>query len=251
MTGSDPGAYGDSWADVYDDWFANLADTKPAVAVLAELAEGRLALEVGAGTGRLTVPLAETGTTVIAVEASPRMADRLRAKIGGLPIHLVEGDVLHADWRPHLAPPGVALAYLSCNTLYQLPDQQAQLDCLTRLARDLAPGGLIVVEASIPDLTLLAAGRTTSMRVMNGDQPAVSTVRADPAGQTLHTDTVVFTGAEQRILTVRERYIWPAELDLMARLAGLTPTHRWSGWERHPFTSSSTGHVSTYRKLAR
>lgn len=242
--------YGDAWSDVYDDWFGDLSDTSLAVSVLAELAAGGTALEAGAGTGRLAVPLAATGITVIAVESSSRMAQRLQAKAHGLPVRLVVGDVLDVDWSAHLPPTGLALAYLSCNTLYQLPDQQTQLRCLARLAADLATGGLLVVEASVPNLTLLSTGRATSMRVLPDGRIAVTAVHADPAQQRISTDTVVFAGPQQHVLPVRERYIWPAELDLMARLAGLQLHRRWSGWERGPFTTTSTGHVTVYRKPA-
>ncbi|WBB78170.1 class I SAM-dependent methyltransferase [Micromonospora sp. WMMD882] len=248
MSAPGPTSYGDAWADVYDEWFGELSDTTPAVGVLAGLAAGGVALEVGAGTGRLAVPLARAGGTVIAVESSPRMAGRLRAKAQGLPVRLVVGDVLDADWSAHLPPGGLALAYLSCNTLYQLPDQQAQRRCLARLAADLAVGGRLVVEASMPNLALLAAGRSTSMRVLPDGRVAVTTVRADPAHQRTTTDTVVFDGPRQHVLPVRERYVWPAELDLLAQLVGLGPEQRWSGWERGPFTSTSTGHVTVYRK---
>jgi len=250
VSAPDPRRYGDAWADSYDTWFAGLDDTAPAVAVLSELAGGATALEVGAGTGRLAIPLAATGVPVIAVEASPRMADRLRSKIGDLPVTLVVDDILGAAWPTLVPPDGLALAYLSCNTLYQIPSQHAQTDCLRALAHRLATGGQLVVEASVPSLQLLQTGGHTSMRVMGDGRVAISTVSADAATQTLHTDTVVLGHDRPQVLPVHERYVWPSELDLMAKLAGLSLADRFSGWERHPFTRAATGHISIYRSAA-
>lgn len=239
--------YGDSWADLYDDWFGNLTDTEPAIAVLTELADGRPALEIGPGTGRLTIPLAQTRIEVTAVESSPRMVQRLRAKLDGEPVRVIEGDAAVMRIADVAPAGGFGLAYLSCNTLFQLQDQQSQADCLVRVGESLAPDGALVVEASMPNIELLARGSKQRIEALSDGRVAFTESRADVATQRKNSMVVLFDQDGHRVLPVLERWVWPAELDLMARLAGLTLTARWSGWEGQPFDSRSTGHVSVYR----
>ncbi|WP_158890981.1 class I SAM-dependent methyltransferase [Amycolatopsis anabasis] len=245
---ADAGRYGQAWADIYDDWFGDLDDTGPAVEVLAELAAGGPALEIGPGTGRLTIPLAERGIEVTAVESSARMAERLTGKLTGQRISVVVADAATIDLGPHAPPGGFALAYLSCNTLFQLTEQEAQLNCVRAIGRVLAPSGSLVVEASAPHCALLAAGNKNDVRTYEDGSVAITTTRADVATQRLDTTVVLLARGHRRVLPVPERFIWPAELDLMARLAGLSRAHRWSGWERGPFGATSTGHVSVYAR---
>ncbi|SES33847.1 class I SAM-dependent methyltransferase [Actinokineospora terrae] len=246
MTGS--AAYGEHWAEVYDEWFGQLDDTEYAVAVLAELADGREALEIGPGTGRLTLPLARTGIEVTAVEASPSMARKLRDKVVDEPIRVVDGDAAVIQLAELGPAVGFGLVYLSCNTLFQLCTQESQVDCIARAAEALRPDGVLVVEASVPDVALLHAGSKHGVRQVGADRVAITQVRADVATQRQVTTTVVLDGGPPTVLPVVERYISPAELDLMSRLGGLGLSERWSGWEGRPFDSRSTGHVSVYSR---
>ncbi|MEV6236312.1 methyltransferase domain-containing protein [Lentzea sp. NPDC051838] len=237
--------YGDRWADIYDEWFGELTDTEPACAALAELAQGGPALEIGAGTGRLAIPLARLGVPVTAVEASAKMAARLRAKLSGERVEVVERDA--AGGLADLAPDGgFRLAYLSCNTLFQLTDQESQLACVVGAGAALGSGGVLVIEASVPNVELLHLGSKQRIDAMDHDRVVLTEARVTVATQRKDSTIVLLDNGAHRVLPVAERYCWPAELDLMARLAGLTLRNRWSGWERNPFDSRSTGHVSVY-----
>ncbi|WP_431036258.1 class I SAM-dependent DNA methyltransferase [Streptomyces sp. P6-2-1] len=203
---------------------------------------GGAALEFGVGTGRIALPLAGRGVPVRGIDLSRAMTDRLRAKPGGAEVPVTVG-----DFAQTVVPGTYALVYLVFNTLMNLPTQEAQLACFRNAARHLAPGGRFVVEVMVPELRGLPHGRNT---VVFGTGPEgwayteydTVTQRADchylrvtPDGRGSHR-------------TVPFRYVWPAELDLMARLAGLRARERWGGWGHEPFTETSRAHVSVWQK---
>jgi SAM-dependent methyltransferase len=216
----------------------------PTVDVLAELADGGPALELAIGTGRVAVPLHGRGVPVTGIELSEPMVARLRAKVDELTIPVVVGDMSTAG------APGAgafALVYLVFNTIGNLYTQDAQVACFANAARHLAPGGRFVVEVGVPRLRSLPPGQTAvpfevSERHLGFDTYDVVTQRAVSHHYTREPD------GSFRYGSLNYRYVWPAELDLMARLAGLEPEHRWSGWDRGPFTAESTRHVSVWRK---
>lgn len=241
----DDGVFDAATAAVYDDDpMADPAVVKPAVDLLAELARGGAALEFGIGTGRIALPLAARGVRVHGIDVSRPMVARLRTKPGGEAIPVTIGDFATADGGE---PGSFALVYLVYNTIMNLTSQAAQVDAFRNAARHLALGGRFLIEVGVPDLR----------RLPPGERYVVFDASDDHYG--LDEYDVVAQGLTSHHLTRRDgeafayssgpfRYVWPAELDLMATIAGLEPTDRWAGWRHEPFTSESRSHVSVWRK---
>ncbi|MGI9021915.1 MAG: class I SAM-dependent DNA methyltransferase [Acidimicrobiales bacterium] len=243
MSDYDPQAYGASIADDYDRLYDGILDTDGAVACLAELAGEGPVLELGIGTGRLALPLAERGLTVRGVESSPAMVDQLRTRPGGAEIEVVIGDF--ADVQ---VPGPFSLVVLALNTIFALPSQHAQVECFANAASHLAPGGRFVIEAWVPDPSRFVGGSAISVRRLRADHVSLDVAQLDPVGQRMTTTQVSLRDGEVRLYPANHRYAWPAEFDLMGRLAGLVLEQRWGGWERRPFTDVSAAHVSVYRR---
>ncbi|HEV2761169.1 MAG TPA: class I SAM-dependent methyltransferase [Acidimicrobiales bacterium] len=243
MADFDPTAYGASGiADEYDDLYAGHWETDTAVDRIAELAEGGKVLELGIGTGRLALPLLERGIEVHGVDGSAEMVAKLRQKPGGDRIPVVVGDFAHAD-----AGRNFTLVVLAVNTIFALPDQAAQVECFRNAARHLAPSGRFVIEAWVPDLGAFRHNRVVRPRIMRSDRISIETAELDPVTQTMRTTQAVFSEGSVRLYPANHRYAWPAELDLMAQLAGMTREDRWADWIRSPFTADSQAHVTVYR----
>lgn len=243
MAEHDPGAYGRHAAGDYDDLTSLLVtDTADAVETLALLADGGPVMEFGIGTGRLALPLRARGLAVSGIEGSEEMRARLRAKPGGGDVPVVLGDFAHTRVAGEYAL--VALTY---NTVYALPTQDAQVACFANAAAHLRAGGRFVIDAWLPDPA--AFHRHQSVRVLAVDEDVVVVEAAllDPVTQRMATTKVRLRNGEVRLFPANHRYAWPAELDLMARLAGMDLEHRWGGWRREPFDARSTMHVSVYR----
>ena len=239
----DPAAYGASGiADDYDDLYAGHWETEAAIECLARLAEGGPVLELGIGTGRLALPLAERGLEVHGIDGSPEMVAKLHAKPGGDAIPVVIGNFGHAD-----AGTGFSIVVLAVNTIFALPDQQAQVDCFVNAARHLADGGRFVVEAWVPDIGAFRHNRLVRPRIMRGDKMSIESVELYPVEQIMRTTQAVFADGSVRLYPADHRYAWPSELDLMAQLAGFRREARWADWGRAPFTGESRAHVSVYR----
>jgi SAM-dependent methyltransferase len=235
--------YGDRIAEIYDDLYPFPAQTEAAVDLLAELAGSGPVLELGIGTGRLAVPLSARGVTVSGIDASDAMVAKLRAKPGGAEIEVVIGDFS--------AVPGDSpcqLVFVAFNTFFALLDQEDQLRCFERVAARLVPGGRFLLEAFVPDLARFDRGQRTSNSHVLTDGVVLEVSAHHPAGQRVDSAHVVISESGTRIYPVQIRYCWPSELDLMARLAGLTLEDRWADWQRSPFTDDSAGHVSVWRR---
>ncbi|HXW44305.1 MAG TPA: class I SAM-dependent methyltransferase [Streptosporangiaceae bacterium] len=216
----------------------------PAVAFLAGLARGRPVLELGIGTGRVALPLSQRGIRAHGIDLSEAMVARLRAKPGGQDI-----DVTIGDFATTIVAGGpFRLAYLVFNTIMNLTTQDGQVECFRTVAAQLEPGGCFVIEVSIPDLRRLPPGET--VRPFTVTPARLGFDEYDVAAQGLISHHYRVAGDGLRTLSIPFRYVWPAELDLMARLAGMTLRERWSGWNREPFTSESPAHVSVWQKLA-
>jgi SAM-dependent methyltransferase len=237
-------AYGDVWADFLDEWTAMTGSTpEPALLDrLAELAGGGRVLELGIGTGYLALPLAARGVRVEGIDGSPRMLELLAAKPGGDAVRTYLGDF--AD----LPVDGVFdLVFFGSSSLFCLPDQDTQARCFASVARHLAPGGTFVVAAYVHDPRWFRDGRLHFVQAEGEGWAMHWDAVNDPIGQvtdvvrTLHRD-----GEPPRVFPHRERYAWPAEMDLMARLAGLRLEDRWSTWSRTPYTAKDTA-ISLYR----
>jgi SAM-dependent methyltransferase len=211
----------------------------PAVEFLAELAGSGRALELGIGTGRIAVPLAARGVPVHGIELSKAMAARLRAKPGGDDIGVTIG-----DFATTTVDGSFSLVYLVYNTIGNLTTQAAQVACFRNAAAHLQPGGCFVIEVGIPELRRLPPGETYQVFAASEDYWGID--EYDAANQGLISHHLEIVDGKLDRFSVPFRYVWPAELDLMAQLAGMRLRERWSGWDREPFTSDSRQHVSVW-----
>lgn len=241
MRGFDPSAYGRHWAQVYDDWYPPLSDDDPLVATLAELAGSRAALEWGVGTGRVALPLARNGVEVHGVDASEEMLERLRAKPGAERVQVTLGDVSDVDVGRRFS-----LVFGVFNVVFNLLTQDAQVRLFENAARHLEADGTLVVETFVPDPERLGGVPPTTARRVEGDEVVLHAARHDPVEQRIDSALVVLRAGSTEILPVPIRYAWPAELDLMARLAGLRLRERWDDWRRSPFTADAGFAISLY-----
>jgi SAM-dependent methyltransferase len=235
----------DPVAEFYDqtaaDMFAEEVLT-PTVDLLAELAGSGPALELGIGTGRVALPLAARGIPVSGIDASAKMVEKLREKPGGKDIPVVIGDFSKAtiDGR-------FSLAFVVFNTIWNLRTQEKQVACFRNVAGHLEPGGRFVLEMIVPDLSNVYPGH--NMNVIRSDNRGWSIDVYDVVTQGL-TSNHYWIGDNGRVTVFHGpgRYIWPAEMDLMAQLAGMELESRWAGWKREPFDERSRSHVSVYRR---
>ncbi len=242
----DPTAYGASIAEEYDGLWEGLVDTDAAVVCLADLAGDGPVLELGVGTGRLALPLAARGLAVHGVDASEDMLAQLRAKPGGDALPVTVGDFADVE-----VPGRFSLVVLALNTIFALPTQDAQVACFQNAARHLVPGGRFVIETWVPDLNRFSAsGSAVGVRRLTPTAVSLDVAELDPVEQRMRTTQVSLRDGHLRLHPANHRYAWPAELDLMARLAGMGREHRWADWARSPFTAWSLTHVSVYRRLA-
>jgi SAM-dependent methyltransferase len=217
-------------------------DEQAAVAFLAELAGAGPALELAVGAGRIALPLAAQGIRVDGVDFAPAMVEQLRAKPGGEAIAVTIGDF--ADVPVTGSYP---LIFIVWNSLFNLLTQDAQVRCFQNVAAHLTPAGVFVVEAYVPAfLYRFREDQAVEAESIQVDEVRLDVLRHDAARQLLEESHVSLSPAGIRLNPVVQRYAWPAELDLMARLAGLRLHHRWADWNRTPFTARSAGHVSLY-----
>jgi SAM-dependent methyltransferase len=213
----------------------------PTVDRLAELAGGGRALEFAIGTGRVAVPLAERGVPVTGIELSRSMVDRLRTKVDEAAIPVVVGDMATA-----VAPGSYTLVYLVFNTISNLLTQAEQVACFRNAARHLTPGGRFVIELWVPELRALPPGRQAT--VWHSEPGYVGLDTYDVLTQQLVSHHFWFSdGRQAELFRSPHRYIWPAELDLMAQLAGFELQSRHADWVGSDFTAESRSHVSVYR----
>jgi SAM-dependent methyltransferase len=228
-------------AEIYDDT-AQRGDEMATVAFLEQLAQGGPALELAIGTGRIALPLLAQGIRVDGIDFSSAMVAKLRAKTGGAQIAVTIGDF--AD----VAVPGAyRLIYVVFNTLFNLLTQDEQVRCFKNVADHLADDGCFVVEAYVPAfLYRLQNDQYVEAEAIQTDEVRLDLLRHDMATQTIEESHVTLSAAGVRLNPVVQRYAWPSELDLMARIAGLRLKERWGGWSREPLTSTSNTCVSVY-----
>jgi len=219
-------------------------DEDAAVAFLAEQARGGPALELAIGTGRIALPLAAEGIQVDGIELSEPMAARLREKPGGERIGVTLGDMSEVALDGHYR-----LIYVVFNSLYNLPDQEAQVRCFRNVAEHLTDDGVFVVEAFTPGyLHRLRDHQYVDAEEVRVDKVGFDVAHHDPTVQRLEKNHVELTAERIRLNPVVLRYAWPSELDLMARIAGLRLRERHDGWERRQFTAESRLHVSVWAR---
>jgi SAM-dependent methyltransferase len=238
----DAASYGALLAEEYDAIYEGVFDTEGAVDRLAHLANGGRVLEYGVGTGRIALPLAERGLDVWGIEGSSEMLQLLRERPGGDRVSTVCGDFATAT-----ADGEFDLVVLLVNTIYAMHTQEDQITCFANAARHLAPGGRFVVEAWVPDPPR-GDGLGLKARRLGRGYAGLVIEDHDAARQTLSTTQIVIdeTG-RTRSFPLVHRYAWPSELDLMARLNGMTLEDRWADWHCGPFDARSTDHVSVWR----
>jgi SAM-dependent methyltransferase len=240
------GYFGEEVAAAYDESAADMfepAVVGPAVDVLAELAGGGRALELGIGTGRIALPLAARGVPVHGIDLSRAMVARLRAKPRGDAIGVTIG-----DFATTTVDGTFAVAYLVFNTIMNVTTQDGQVACFRNVAAHLQPGGCFVVEVTVPDLRLLPPGQVAVPFHVSPTRWAFDLY--DVATQQMSSNYVEVVDGRGRYRSIPFRYVWPAELDLMARIAGMRLRERWEGWSREPFTNESRRHVSIWEKPA-
>ena len=230
--------FGEDVAVYYDEDTAGMA-VEPVVDFLAERARGGPALELGIGTGRIAVPLSQRGVRVHGIDLSEAMVARLREKTS-------EIDVTIGDFATTKVDGAFTLAYLVFNTIQNLTTQDEQVACFENVAAHLEPGGRFVIEVGVPELQRLPPGET--YRVFGFGTTHVGVDELDVASQRLVSHHFHEVDGAWQLASTPFRYVWPAELDLMARIAGMTLLERWESWTREPFTSESQAHVSVWEK---
>ena len=236
--------YGDRIADVYDELHGSLGSPEhvdPVVDVLAGLAGGGRALELGIGTGRIALPLAARGVEVHGIDASEAMVEKLRQKEGGAEMPVTLGDFVEVDVEG-----AYSLVYVVFNTFFAPLTQEAQVTCFRNVASRLSNGGVFLIEAFVPDPTRFDRGQSVNAGVVETDLVSIDLSRHDLVEQTVTSSHLYITETGVRLYPVKLRYAWPSELDLMARLAGMELRDRWSNWQGSPFTRASANHVSVY-----
>ncbi len=235
--------FGEQVASRYDEdtEIFDPAAVDPVVDLLAGLAGDGAALELGIGTGRIALPLAQRGVRVQGIDLSEEMVARLRAKPGAEEIAVTIG-----DFATTRVDGTFSVAYLVFNTIGNLTTQAAQVACFQNVAAHLEPGGCFVIELGIPDLQWLPPGET--MRVFHASETHWGIDEYDVANQGLTSHHLELVDGRFELISMPFRYVWPSELDLMAQLAGMTLRERFGGWKGEPFTSESRKHVSVWEK---
>jgi SAM-dependent methyltransferase len=214
----------------------------PTVDFLASVAGDGPVLEFAIGTGRVAVPLAERGISVSGIELSTPMVHQLRRKAPPEQIPVVIGDMATTRIDGQFT-----LVYLVFNTIGNLRTQDEQIECFRNAAAHLVPGGHFLIELWVPAIRRLPPGQTAVPFDVGEDHTGFDTYDVATQQGTSHHHTRIEDGS-YRYTASNFRYIWPAECDLMAKLAGLEPAGRWADWNRSPFTSESTSHISLWRK---
>jgi len=231
--------FGEDVAVRYDDdaVMFDPAVVDPTVDLLAELAGDGAALEFGIGTGRIAVPLAARGVPVHGIDLSQAMVARLRVKPGAEQIAITIG-----DFATTRVEGTFSLVYLVFNTIGNLTTQSEQVACFENAARHLHPGGYFVIELGF------SGGRRGSLSVFDLSDTHVGVDEYDAATQRLVSHHFSLVDGRWERLSIPFRAVGPGELDLMARMAGMSLRERWGGWTREPFTSQSSKHISVWEK---
>lgn len=214
----------------------------PVVDFLADLAQAGPALELGIGTGRIAIPLSQRGVHVHGIELSPAMVEQLQAVAGSDKIGVTIGDfsTIEVDGT-------FTLAYLVRNTITNLTSQEEQVACFCNVAAHLEQGGRFVIEVYVPELRRLPPGETVHAFTVTPTHLGFE--EYDVATQVAHSHHYWVVDGQLETFSAPFRYVWPSELDLMARIAGMRLRERWSDWDRAPFTSESRSHVSVWEKV--
>ncbi len=239
---TDPALYGDSFADVYDDWYGDVSDVQATVETVATLAAGGPVLELGVGTGRLAIPLAARGVPVTGVDASQGMLDRLSANDDAGRVRPVLGDMSDLVFTGEFDA-----AFVAYNTLFNLTSDAAQRRCFRTVAAALRPAGCFAVEVFVPEMTGDDDRDVTPRLLPDGGVVLTATMRRS-AHQVVHGQHIELRpDGTVRLRPWRIRYTSPEQLDAMASEAGFVVESRWADWAGAPFHERSSRHVTIYR----
>ncbi len=231
--------YGDQIADVYDDWYTDL--DQAIIPTLVELVQGGRALELGIGTGRVALPLHQAGVEVHGIDASQAMVEKLQAKPGSELIPVSIGNFADVAVEGQFD-----LIYVVFNTFFALSSQEEQILCMQNAATKLTPNGIFLMEVFFPNMARYVDQQTVRATAIDDRRVQLETTRIDMINQQIVSQHTVLSDEGIRLYPVKIRYAWPAELDLMARLAGLTLQYRWGTWRKDPFTQENGRHISVY-----
>jgi SAM-dependent methyltransferase len=231
---------------VYDSTSAAMFDPAvldPTIDLLVELSRGGPALELAVGTGRVALPLSARGVAVQGIELSPDMAEQLRAKPGADAVPVTIGDMTTTRVEGTFT-----LVYLVFNTVMNVTTQDEQVAVFANAAAHLRRGGCFVVEVVVPQLRRLPPGEAGRVFTLAADHVGIETFD-DMVGQVSWSHHWIDVDGRMVRHSAPYRYVWPAELDLMGRLAGFRLRDRWAGWDRAPFTSDSLSQIAVFEKL--
>jgi SAM-dependent methyltransferase len=238
--------WGREIAAVYDIAYAGTYEPQvldPMVDVLSDLAQDGRALEFAVGTGRVALPLSQRGVSVQGIELSPYMVEKLRAKPGAEAVPVTIGDMKNTR-----VPGSFQLVYLVANTIMNVTTQAEQLAVLANAAAHLEPGGWFVVEVIVPQLQRVPPGEVARVFTLDPDHVGIETFD-DLVEQVAWSHHWMVVGGRLVRHSAPYRYVWPSELDLMAKIAGLRRQARWAGWDQQTFSSDSASQVAVYAKV--
>jgi SAM-dependent methyltransferase len=231
--------YGDRIADTYDQWYS--AYEPSTIQTLVDLARGGRAPELGIGTGRIAIPIHQEGVEVYGIDASQAMLAKVKSKPGGEDIQVSIGNFTDVDVEGNFD-----LIFVVFNTFFDLDTQEEQIRCFKNVADHLTSGGVFIIEAFVPDMARFTNWQTVRVTDLDEDGVRLELSQLDLVNQQVTNQHVFLTEESTRFFPVKLRYIWPSEMDLMVRLAGMELRHRWSNWEGDPLTNDSGRHISVY-----
>lgn len=235
--------YGERIAKIYDYWFRGVSDTDATVEFLAARAGNGPVLELGIGTGRVALPLVGRGLDVCGIEISTSMIEELKGKPYGDQISVIVGNFSDVE-----AEGPFALVFVAVNTFINLVTQDEQVRCFRNVAARLREDGVFVVDTWVPEIAASNQSQAMSTRWIEADNVGFRAERRNPTQQTIMAQDIVVTEKGIRLYPNHTRYVWPSEMDLMARLAGLQLRERWGGWEEQPFVGESERQIAVYAR---
>lgn len=238
---TDYSSYGEKISKKYDDWYPSYDEKM--IDRLEEMAGKGRVFELGIGTGRVAIPLIERGIDIAGLDSSPAMLEKLKEKKGGEKIPVQIG-----SFSSFKTEENYDLVFIVFNSLFALQSQEEQVNCFKCVEKILNPGGKFIVEAFVPDPTRFPGGQAVRTIDLDGESVKLECSKHDAAKQTVITQTVDLSEEGVNLYPLKIRYIWPAEMDLMGRLAGLKLKERWSDWQQTPFVKNSSNHISVYEK---
>jgi len=231
--------YGERIAEIYDQWYSDFDQS--IIPTLVELSQGGRALELGIGTGRIALPLRDAGIEVHGIDASQAMLDKLKAKPGGESIQITLGNFVEVDVEGHYD-----LIFVVFNTFFALFTQDEQIRCFKNVVNRLTPNGVFVIEVFVPDMARYVDNQTVRVTAIDDNNVRLEVTQVDMITQQTNSKQIHLSEEGIRMYPVQVRYAWPSELDLMARLAGLSLQHRWGTWRKDDLTNESGKHISVY-----